>query len=127
MRTASRLFRWGIRKNFAQIMLSPPPIMTMTTFFAVYFIGNLCGQAASNPLRYNSSGRRLLPHHLSKFVNHPAMDTYHSDLSTLELAKSYGGGFLIRRKNQILFESKTKDKLVDVSESGKTVRRYVRI
>ena len=40
----------------------------------------------------------------------------------------YGRGFLIRRKNQILFARKEgKGQLIDVSETGKNLRKYVRI
>ena len=41
----------------------------------------------------------------------------------------YGRGFLIRRKNQILFARKAEGRgqLIDVSETGKTLRKYVRI
>jgi len=43
---------------------------------------------------------------------------------------SYGRGYLIYGKNGIVFAEKSnmqEGNLIDVSESGRTVRRYVRI
>lgn len=66
---------------------------------------------------------------ISHFVAHPGnFDNFEATME--EEANRYGRGYrgyMVRRKNQILFKQRNGQKVVDVSESGKTLRRYVRI
>ncbi len=72
--------------------------------------------------------RGILAQPISAGAETPYYLLFAPDESQNQILSSYGRGYLIHRKNQILFARKDKrGQVIDVGESGRTVRRFVRI